>query len=87
MLPAGERAAIAAPDPRITRVGTKGILSSSFDLSILIDPAVACGPIEYGQAAGEAHNAAYAPEHTFWFGLQRILDGIEALVRSRPSDG
>ena len=32
------------------------------------------------------HNAAYAPEHTFRFGLQRILDGIEALVASRASD-
>ena len=40
-----------------------------------------------GQAAGETHNAAYAPEHTFWFGLQRILDGIEALVLSRTSGG
>jgi AcrR family transcriptional regulator len=40
-----------------------------------------------GQAAGDAHNAAFAPEHTFWFGLQRILDGVEALVNSRPSDG
>jgi tetracycline repressor-like protein len=40
-----------------------------------------------GAAAGEAHNAAYAPEHAFWFGLQRILDGIEAFVASRSSAG
>jgi AcrR family transcriptional regulator len=36
-----------------------------------------------GAAAGEAHQAAYDPEHAFEFGLQRILDGVEALVRSR----
>jgi AcrR family transcriptional regulator len=40
-----------------------------------------------GAAAGEEHNAAYAPEHTFEFGLQRILDGIQNLVSSRASDG
>lgn len=40
-----------------------------------------------GQAAGEAHNAAYAPEHSFEFGLQRILDGVENLVRARALDG
>ncbi|TMR96515.1 TetR/AcrR family transcriptional regulator [Nonomuraea basaltis] len=38
-----------------------------------------------GQAAGEALNAAYSPEHAFEFGLQRVLDGIEALVNSRAS--
>jgi AcrR family transcriptional regulator len=36
-----------------------------------------------GQAAGEAHGAAFAPEHAFEFGLARVLDGIEQLVRSR----
>jgi AcrR family transcriptional regulator len=40
-----------------------------------------------GQAAGEEHNAAYAPEHSFEFGLARILDGIQALVDGRSSDG
>ncbi|MEU6718202.1 TetR/AcrR family transcriptional regulator [Nonomuraea sp. NPDC046802] len=39
-----------------------------------------------GQAAGEALNAAYSPEHAFEFGLRRVLDGIEALVNSRRSD-
>ncbi|OOC02701.1 TetR/AcrR family transcriptional regulator C-terminal domain-containing protein [Amycolatopsis azurea] len=33
-----------------------------------------------GQAAGEAHQAASAPLHTFRFGLARILDGVEQLV-------
>jgi len=36
-----------------------------------------------GTAAGEAHNAAFNPEHAFEFGLQRVLDGIEVLVSSR----
>ncbi|HSK97370.1 MAG TPA: TetR/AcrR family transcriptional regulator C-terminal domain-containing protein, partial [Euzebyales bacterium] len=43
-----------------------------------------------GTAAGETHGAAFSPEHAFEFGLQRVLDGIEALVRSRsagPGDG
>ncbi len=36
-----------------------------------------------GSVAGAAHAAAYNPEHAFEFGLQRVLDGVEALVRSR----
>jgi AcrR family transcriptional regulator len=36
-----------------------------------------------GSAAGEEHQAAVDPEHAFEFGLQRVLDGIEALVRTR----
>lgn len=38
-----------------------------------------------GMAAGEAHNAAYAPEHAFEFGLARVLDGIAVLVEGRAS--
>ncbi|HEV7648886.1 MAG TPA: TetR/AcrR family transcriptional regulator [Actinophytocola sp.] len=36
-----------------------------------------------GAAAGEAYQAAYDPEHGFEFGLARVLDGIEVLIRSR----
>jgi AcrR family transcriptional regulator len=36
-----------------------------------------------GAAAGAEHNAPSDPAHAFEFGLQRVLDGIEALVRSR----
>lgn len=39
-----------------------------------------------GTAAGEAHNAAYAPVHAFAFGLQRVLDGVDFLIRNRASD-
>jgi AcrR family transcriptional regulator len=38
-----------------------------------------------GAAAGAAYEAAYDPEHAFEFGLQRVLDGIEALVRARSA--
>ncbi|MFG3441716.1 TetR/AcrR family transcriptional regulator [Nonomuraea sp. NPDC047897] len=36
-----------------------------------------------GQAAGEALGAAYSAEHTFEFGLECLLDGIEALINRR----
>ncbi len=36
-----------------------------------------------GVVAGEAHGAAYSPEHAFEFGLRCVLDGIEALVAQR----
>ncbi len=38
-----------------------------------------------GAAAGEAYGAAHDPEHAFEFGLQRVLDGIEAYVEQRDS--
>jgi hypothetical protein len=34
-------------------------------------------------AAGAAYAAAFSPEHAFEFGLQRVLDGVEALVSAR----
>ncbi|WP_026925121.1 TetR/AcrR family transcriptional regulator [Glycomyces arizonensis] len=33
-----------------------------------------------GQAAGEAHGAAFEPRHAFDFGLERTLDGLAALI-------
>lgn len=36
-----------------------------------------------GTAAGEAHNAAYSPEHAYEFGLSRVLDGLAALIEER----
>jgi AcrR family transcriptional regulator len=38
-----------------------------------------------GTAAGEAHGGPFNPEHAFEFGLQRVLDGIEALVEARAT--
>lgn len=36
-----------------------------------------------GQAAGMAHQAVTDPEHALSFGLERILDGVEALIDRR----
>ena len=33
-----------------------------------------------GAAAGAAHGAAYHPDHAYTFGLQRVLDGLGALI-------
>ncbi|GAA3135175.1 TetR/AcrR family transcriptional regulator [Nonomuraea salmonea] len=52
-------------------------------LSRIADPARFPTASRVGQAAGEALNSAYSPEHAFEFGLQRVLDGIEALVKQR----
>jgi AcrR family transcriptional regulator len=36
-----------------------------------------------GAAAGQAHGGAYSPEHAYAFGLGRVLDGLEALIKER----
>jgi AcrR family transcriptional regulator len=38
-----------------------------------------------GAAAGAAHGAAYSPDHAYQFGLQRVLDGLGALIDTRGS--
>jgi AcrR family transcriptional regulator len=38
-----------------------------------------------GEAAASEHQGAFDPQHAFEFGLQRILDGVEALVRARAA--
>jgi AcrR family transcriptional regulator len=52
-------------------------------LERVLDPARFPVAVRVGSAAGEEHQAAVDPEHAFEFGLQRVLDGIEALVRTR----
>ncbi|HEY2793514.1 MAG TPA: TetR/AcrR family transcriptional regulator [Micromonosporaceae bacterium] len=37
-----------------------------------------------GAAAGAAHAGAYNAEHAYRFGLSRIIDGIDALIRRAP---
>jgi AcrR family transcriptional regulator len=39
-----------------------------------------------GPVAGEQLQAAYAPEQTFTFGLERLLDGIGVLIGERPDE-
>ncbi|MFE3450652.1 TetR/AcrR family transcriptional regulator [Nonomuraea sp. NPDC059194] len=36
-----------------------------------------------GEAAAEVYGSAYSPEHSFEFGLQRLLDGISLLITTR----
>ncbi|MBR8741022.1 TetR/AcrR family transcriptional regulator [Nocardiopsis sp. MG754419] len=36
-----------------------------------------------GTAVGRAHRSVYDPDHEFSFGLERVLDGVQALVDSR----
>ncbi|GAA4967726.1 TetR/AcrR family transcriptional regulator [Actinoplanes utahensis] len=38
-----------------------------------------------GTAAGQEYNAVGDPARSFRFGLERLLDGVEALLRDRPS--
>ncbi len=54
-------------------------------LERVIEPGAYATAARVGTAAGEAHNAAYAPVHAFAFGLQRIFDGVEFLIRARAS--
>jgi AcrR family transcriptional regulator len=37
-----------------------------------------------GTAAGAAHGSAYDPGHAYQFGLERVLDGLAALIDHRP---
>ncbi|PZS37936.1 MAG: TetR family transcriptional regulator [Pseudonocardiales bacterium] len=36
-----------------------------------------------GTAAGAAHRSAHDPDHAYHFGLQRVLDGLAALIDNR----
>lgn len=50
-------------------------------LADLVDPVEYPTATRVGRAAGEAHGTAYSPEHTYAFGLERILDGLTTLVQ------
>ncbi len=39
-----------------------------------------------GRAAGQAHQAAHDPEHAYRFGLERLIEGVSALVARRASE-
>ena len=52
-------------------------------LEKVFDPDLYPTASRVGPAAAEAYGSAYDPEYAFEFGLQRVLDGVEALVRSR----
>jgi AcrR family transcriptional regulator len=41
--------------------------------------------VRLGAAAGAAHGSAYDPKHAYEFGLQRVLDGLGALIDARSA--
>jgi AcrR family transcriptional regulator len=56
-------------------------------LDQVIDPDRFPVATRVGTAATEAYRGLWDPDHTFEFGLQRVLDGIEALVGARRAGG
>ncbi|MGH8776864.1 MAG: TetR/AcrR family transcriptional regulator C-terminal domain-containing protein [Jiangellaceae bacterium] len=52
-------------------------------MSQRVDPTAYPTATRVGSAAGAEYGAGYDPRRAFEFGLQRVLDGVEALVRSR----
>ncbi|CCH77541.1 Transcriptional regulator, TetR family [Nostocoides japonicum T1-X7] len=54
-------------------------------LAEVLDPARFPIGSRVGQAAGQAHQAAHNPEHAYRFGLERLIAGIDALIRSRTT--
>ena len=49
-------------------------------LARAVDPARDPLAARVGAAAGEAHGSAHDPEHAYAFGLERVLDGLAALI-------
>jgi AcrR family transcriptional regulator len=56
-------------------------------LDKVIDPTGYPTAARVGTAATTEYGAAYAPVRAFEFGLQRMLDGIEAFIQSRREPG
>lgn len=52
-------------------------------LGEVLDPERFPTAIRVGTAAGAEYDAAYDPDRSFEFGLQRVLDGIEAFIAGR----
>ncbi|GAA1674591.1 TetR/AcrR family transcriptional regulator C-terminal domain-containing protein [Fodinicola feengrottensis] len=49
-------------------------------LDKVMDPTRYPLAVRVGSAAGDAHQAAFNPDYNFTFGLERVLDGIAALI-------
>ena len=48
-----------------------------------LDPAAYPTAARVGTAAGAAQGGAYSPDHAWEFGLERVLDGLAALIERR----
>jgi AcrR family transcriptional regulator len=57
-------------------------------LARVLDTSTYPTAVRVGAAAGAAHGSTYNPDHAYEFGLQRVLDGLGALIdvqhRPRP---
>jgi AcrR family transcriptional regulator len=53
-------------------------------LARVLDPEKYPTAVRVGAAAGAATGAAYDPAHAYAFGLERVLDGLGALIDRRP---
>jgi AcrR family transcriptional regulator len=49
-------------------------------LARALDPEAYPTAARVGSAAGAAHGGAYSPDHAWKFGLERVLDGLAALI-------
>ena len=56
-------------------------------LERILDPGAYPTAARVGTAAGTAHGGAYAPDHAWRFGLERVLDGLGALIECRQRRG
>ena len=52
-------------------------------LAEVFDPSQFPIAARVGEAAGQAHQAAHNPEHAYSFGLDRLIQGIEVLIRDK----
>jgi AcrR family transcriptional regulator len=52
-------------------------------LARVLDPRTYPLATRVGTAAGAAHGSAHDPDHAYEFGLQRVLDGLAALIDGR----
>jgi AcrR family transcriptional regulator len=54
-------------------------------LARVLDPGAYPTAARVGAAAGAAQGGAYSPDHAWEFGLERLLDGLGALIERRSS--
>ena len=78
-------AALAADAARTTRRDTGMTDAQWWEanaplLERALDPAAYPTAARVGSAAGAAHGGAYSPGHAWEFGLERVLDGLAALI-------
>ena len=73
----------AEAEKRTGRTDYEWWLANEPLLEEVFDPDLYPTASRVGHAAAEVYGSAYDPEYAFEFGLQRLLDGIETLVRAR----